>query len=238
MDSILFRRLYDINDRISVVIPTVRDVLANEDAYYELVTMFTAMPFDLMVMLDDAGIDFTQINEYELFLILFKEIRQRDLSMIFADLDLSKCDMAMKPDTKEVVIADKQTGDVIIDRLIHAQIANAIRKINSLEKNLRRPANEEARKYELEKARKKLKRRMRSKPESQLEPLIISMVNTEQFKYDFDTVQNLTIYQFNESVKQVVRKVNYDNRMYGVYSGTINAKELSQDDLNWLTHSN
>ena len=238
MDSILFRRLYDINDHISVVIPTVRDVLANEDAYYELVTMFTAMPFDLMVMLDDAGIDFTQINEYELFLILFKEIRQRDLSMIFADLDLSRCDMAMKSDTKEVVIADKQTGDVIIDRLIHAQIANAIRKINNLEKNLRRPANEEARKYELEKARKKLKRRMRSKPESQLEPLIISMVNTEQFKYDFDTVQNLTIYQFNESVKQVVRKVNYDNRMYGVYSGTINAKELSQDDLNWLTHSN
>ena len=238
MDSILFRRLYDINDHISVVIPTVRDVLANEDAYYELVTMFTAMPFDLMVMLDDAGIDFTQINEYELFLILFKEIRQRDLSMIFADLDLSHCDMAMKSDTKEVVIADKQTGDVIIDRLIHAQIANAIRKINNLEKNLRRPANEEARKYELEKARKKLKRRMRSKPESQLEPLIISMVNTEQFKYDFDTVQNLTIYQFNESVKQVVRKVNYDNRMYGGDSGTINAKELSQDDLNWLTHSN
>ena len=61
------------------------------------------------------------------------------------------------------------------------------------------------------------------------------MVNAEQFKYDFESVRNITIYQFNECVRQIVNKVNYDNRMHGVYSGTVNAKELSQADLNWLT---
>lgn len=238
MSSVLFQKSYKINDDISIVIPTVRDVLENEDTYYELVTMFTAMPFDLMVMLDDAGIDFTSINEYELFLVMFKELQKRDLSMIFADLDLSKCEMALNPSTKEVVIANRRNGDIIIDRLIHARIADALRKIHNLKKNLKRPANEDARLYELEKARKRLKRQLRIKQDSQLEQLIIGMVNTEQFKYDFDTVQNLTIYQFNESVKQIVKKVNYDNRMFGVYSGTIDAKGLSQDDLNWLANSN
>lgn len=237
MSSILFKKSYDINENISIVIPTVKDVIENEDTYYELVTMFTAMPFDLMVMLDDAGIDFTSINEYELFLIMFKELQKRDLSMIFADLDLSECGTAMNPSTKEIVIADRRTGNIIIDRLIHAQIANALRKIHNLKKNLKKPANEDARLYELEKARKKLKRQLRTKQDSQLEQLIIGVVNTEQFKYDFETVQNLTIYQFNESVKQIDKKINYDNRMFGVYSGTIDVKGLSQDDLNWLINS-
>ena len=71
---------------------------------------------------------------------------------------------------------------------------------------------------------------------SQIEPLIISMVNTEQFKYNYDTVRDLSIYQFNESVRQVIHKIDYDNRMYGVYTGSISAKDLSQDDFNWLSH--
>ena len=70
----------------------------------------------------------------------------------------------------------------------------------------------------------------------QLESLIIAMVNTEQFKYDFEGTRELSIYQFNESVRQVIKKTDYDNRMYGIYTGTINPKELSQKDLNWLVH--
>ena len=74
------------------------------------------------------------------------------------------------------------------------------------------------------------------KEDSQLESLIIAMVSTEQFKYNFEEVKKLTIYQFNESVRQIIKKVEYDNRMHGIYSGTINAKDLNKDDLNWLTH--
>ena len=66
--------------------------------------------------------------------------------------------------------------------------------------------------------------------------MIVALVNTEQFKYDFDGVRDLTIYQFNESARQIIKKIDYDNRMRGVYAGTVDIKDLSQDDLNWLTH--
>ena len=88
----------------------------------------------------------------------------------------------------------------------------------------------------LKRARDKMKRHRNRKEASQLESLIIAMVNTEQYKYDFEGTRELSIYQFNESVRQVIKKVDYDNRMYGVYAGTVNVKDLSQDDLNWLTH--
>lgn len=88
----------------------------------------------------------------------------------------------------------------------------------------------------IRRAREKMRRRKRRVTESQLEELVVALVNTEQFHYDFNGARDLTIYQFNESVRQVIKKVNYDNRMHGVYAGTVKIKNLSQDDLNWLTH--
>ena len=81
-----------------------------------------------------------------------------------------------------------------------------------------------------------MKRNKNKKGLSQIEQLIIAMVNTEQYKYDFEGTRELSIYQFNESVRQIIKKVEYDNRMVGVYTGNLNVKELSQEDLNWLTH--
>ena len=108
--------------------------------------------------------------------------------------------------------------------------------IHHLEKNRRKPANPEAKEFMLERARSRMRRLKNRTEDSRLESLIIAMVNAEQYKYDFERTRELSIYQFNESVRQVIKKVDYNNRMYGVYTGTVNAKELSQDDLNWLTH--
>lgn len=233
--NFLYKKQIAINDSISIVVPTVGEIIDNEDAYYGLVSMLTAMPIDLMVQLDDAGIDFTTLNEWELFLLLFSGIKSQDTRQIFGDLDLSKFKMAVNEQNGNIILLDDE-HDIRIDRAIQAQIANVLRKIHHLEKNTRKPANEEAKKFMIERARAKQRRNRNRKEDSQLETLIIAMVNTEQYKYDFESTRGLSIFQFNESVRQVINKVDYEHRMYGVYTGTINAKELSQDELNWLKH--
>lgn len=233
--NFLYKKQIAINDSISIVVPTVGEIIDNEDAYYGLVSMLTAMPIDLMVQLDDAGIDFTTLNEWELFLLLFSGIKSQDTRQIFGDLDLSKFKMAVNEQNGNIILLDDE-HDIRIDRAIQAQIANVLRKIHHLEKNTRKPANEEAKKFMIERARVKQRRNRNRKEDSQLETLIIAMVNAEQYKYDFESTRGLSIFQFNESVRQIINKVDYEHRMYGVYTGTINAKELSQDELNWLKH--
>ncbi len=222
-----------INDKISIHMPKVKEIVENENLYYNLVSIIVAMPIDMMVMLDDAGIDFTTINEYELFLLMFPQLKSQDTHLIFGDLDLSNFQLTINEQNEMPVLYDPE-NDILIDRGIYEQITFTLRKINHLKKDKRKPGNEAAKKYIIEKERKKLKRK--KEQESTLEPLIVSMVNTEQYKYDFAGTKELTIYQFNESVKQVIKKVDYDNKMHGVYSGTVNIKDLSSNDLNWLTH--
>lgn len=232
---LLYQREYPINDSIRIIIPTVGEIIDDEDDYYGLVSALTAMPIDMLVQLEDAGIDFTKINEYDLFLLLFPVIKSQDTSLIFGGIDLSRFEIAVNEQNGNIVLLDEERN-IKIDRVIHSQIAGVLRKIHHLERNNRKPANEEAKQFMLERARAKQRRRKNRQEDSQLEPLIIAMVNAEQYKYDFEGTRELSIYQFNESVRQVIKKVGYNNRMYGVYAGTVNAKDLSQDDLNWLIH--
>lgn len=229
----LYESTYPINDSINIVIPTVGEILRDEDAYYNIVSAITAMPIDFMVQLDDIGIDFTEINAFDLFLLLSEELKMNDTSLIFGNLDFSKFQVGVNPQNEQLVLYDSK-NDIMIDRAVHSYIASVLRKINHLEKNIKKPANKEAKKYMIRRAREKLRRKKNMKEDSQLESLIIAMVNTEQFKYDFEGTKELSIYQFNESVRQIIKKVDYDNKMYGIYTGTINPKDLSQDELNWL----
>lgn len=232
---LLYGSSIPVTEQISITVPTVGDILDHEDDYYAMVSMLTAMPIDFMVQLDDMGVDFTTINDYELFLILFGTIREMDTKLIFGDLDLKRFELAKHIESGMPVIYD-EADDIVIDRVVQTKIATTLREIHHLEKDVRKPGNQEAKEYLLERARKKLKHRKRRKEKSQLQQLIVAMVNTEQFKYDFRGVRDLTIYQFNESVRQIQHKIDYDNKMHGIYAGTVDPKKINQDDLNWLIH--
>lgn len=235
IQNLLYRDEYKINDSIQIRIPKVGEILKHEDTYYNLVFLLTAMPIDMMVQLDDMEIDFASIDEYGLFLLMFQTIRQLDTSLIFGNLDLLNFQIDINSQNGDVTLLDVK-NNIRIDREIHNQIAIALRKIHHLTKNNRKPANDEAKEFMISRARRKQRRLQNSKHDSQLESLIVAMVNTSEYKYNFEDSKELTIYQFNECVRQIIHKVDYDNIIRGVYAGTINAKDLNQDDLNWLVH--
>lgn len=231
--NLLYERWIPINDKIGIYVPTVGEIIDCEDDYYSLVSILTAMPIDFMVQLDDLGIDFATINEYDLLLILFPELKSKDVSMVFGDLDLSGFELMVNQQNSNIVLRD-EVNDITIDRSVYSMISNTLRKIHNLERDRRKPANQEAKEYMIKRAREKMRRSKYKHRNSQLESLIISLVNTEQFKYDFERTRELSIYQFNASVQQIIKKTDYEHLMYGIYSGNISAKDIKSDELVWL----
>lgn len=232
--NLLYQTEYPVTESLKVVIPTVGQVLDNEDEYYSMVTAFTAMPIDLMVQLEDLNLDFETMTDYELFILLSNSLRMQDTSLILKDISLSTFQLDINEETQELFLRDTQS-DVIIDRAAYYQISAVLRKIHNIKKNTRKPGNQEAKEYMLKRAREKQKRALKRKTDSQTEALIVAMVNSPEYKYDYDSTRKLTIYQFNKSVNQIVKRVDYNNKMFGVYTGNIDPKNLSRDDLNWLT---
>lgn len=230
-----FLKLSSINvpdTEISIRIPTVGEILENEFFYYNTISTLTASPFQYMVQLNDIfGIDYTDITDYELFKMLFPLYSKSDLSILFGDLDISG--FIVKSEQQGYLY--NSNNNIEINEKVYNDLVDIIRKINLLEKVKYKPGNESAKKYLLEKERKKLKRNAKKKQEPYLERLVIAMVNCSDFPYDYDSCMDLSIYRFNQSFKQVQHKIVFDNTMIGVYSGTVDTSKLSNKDaLSWI----
>ena len=232
--SLLYQARYQINNYISIRIPTIREIIENEETYFDAVSAIVATPFDMMVQLDDMKIDFTKIDDWDLFCLLFSGLKEKDLSIIFGDLSLKDFNTALNKNTEEIVLYNQKTG-VVIDRIIHAQISTFLRELLFIEKNRKKPANDEIKKYLIERARIKQNRRKKTQRKSQLERYIIALVNTAEFSYNYESVLDLTIYQFYASLHQIIKKIKFDNLMIGCYAGTINMKEIDQKELDWIS---
>ena len=234
--SLLYARDHRINDNITIKIPTVGEVLEDEDGYYDAVCSVVATPYEMMVKLDDIGIDFTKITEFELFCLMFNGLKEIDTSRVFGDLDLSKYHTAIDKKTSKTVLWNPE-NDSVIDWCIHGEIAAFLRRILFMEKDDKKPGNEEARKYMIERARKKMKRRQRdAKPEdfSRIESALVALVNTSEFHYTYETVRELTVYQFFASLRQIAHKIKFDNTMIGLYAGTVKLDDLRMEDRSWI----
>ena len=215
-------------------IPTVGEILEDEDKYYGIVSSLTASPFQYMVQLDDMGIDYTQITDYQLFMMLFPMYAQSDLSLIFGDLDTSDFNVYINQDDDSQVIYSP-SNNIVIDELVYNDLSDMMRKINLFEKVKSKPGNESARKYLLEKERKKQKRNAKEPRFPYLEKMVIALVNTSEFPYNYETCMDLSIYKFNQSLQQIQRKIAFDNTMVGVYAGTVDTSKMADKDaLSWI----
>ena len=234
--SLLNATSVQIVQNLSIRIPTVGEILEDEEHYYSLVSSLTATPFQYMVQLDDMGIDYTTITDYELFKMLFPMYAQTDLSILFGDLNTSDFNIYIdKKDDAQVIYSPN--NNIVIDELVYNDLSETIRKINLFEKVNSKPGNETARKYLLRKERKKQKKNANKPYEPYLEKLVIALVNTSEFPYDYDSCMNLSIYRFNQSFKQIQQKISFDNTMIGVYAGTVDTSKMTNKDcLSWISN--
>jgi len=242
-DGLLYTREFAVSEHLSIHVPTLREVLGCYEDYYSIVSAVISTPSDLMVQLDDMKIDFTQMDDFTLFCIVFYDLQERQkehpdvFRLIFGDFDLSKLTpVRLEDGSTEIRNAD---GSIQIDSAMHERLCAFLRAVLCVEKNVRNPANEEARQFMIKMERRKQRRAERERADdtmrlSPLESLIVSAVNTAEFPYNYETALDLTIYQFNMSIRQINNKIRFDNLMYGCYSGNVKASELSNQELSWM----
>lgn len=108
--SFLILDKVQITPQISIKIPTVGEILRNEQSYYCLTTALTASPFTYMVQLDNMGIDYTSIDDWQLFLILFNNLAEQVRNLQLGILDLKKHLSELSVDTFEYIDCQAKTN--------------------------------------------------------------------------------------------------------------------------------
>ena len=228
---------YRINQFINIHNPTLREVCDfGESEYTALVGALTARPYDLMVQLDDAGINYMDVSDYQVFLDVFPSLSLEQSRILLGDLSPSSYQIAVHNETKRVVLINPETQS-IIDEAIYIDMVNFVRKIHYIDEKIEFDAgNETTRKYLIKRARKKQKKNNGQVQSSVYSDMISALVNTPGCKYDYSSIFNLTISQFYNSFLRVNKLKALDNTLHGVYAGTISYNDLNKSDLNMASN--
>lgn len=227
---------YVINDKIIIHQPTLEEICDfGEEKYFSFISRFTSIPVDYIAQLEDAGIKYETMSDFDLFLLTSKSFTPEYSRLLFGDLDFSKLFMMKCEENQQIGLYEsdnKEQGALpIIDKYIHTIMVDYIRKSHGLKRNNVKCGNTAMREYLIDESRERMLNINKFK--SVLKPLISSMINTSEFKYGHNEVWNLKINAFMDSINRIQLIKNYEQTMQGIYAGTIDFKK-NKSQLNWL----
>lgn len=224
---------YVINDHIRVLQPTIRQIAEfGEKEFFSVVHTVTAIPSDMKSQLWDLGIDWMEVDDFELFIMLSQTLTPDRTELLFGDLDFTKLKPYNHPHVEgEIILADKETG-VLIDKMIYLRIVSYLRKAFNITPKVEKAANKMTKKILIEEDRKKIEFNKDKPFKSFLLPLI-SSVKVKQ-GYTKDYVLNMGYVEFMNDVARLQVIHNADHLLSGVYAGTIDVKKINKAELNWM----
>lgn len=238
MDALqmFFGEPYVINDKIIIKQPKVKDIVKyGERAYYSMIHTIVAIPSDLKSQLDDMDLDYEQVSDFELFMLLSQSLTKDKTEVILGDLDLSRLKPYKNPQNDEIILADKENG-IVIDRFIYERMATHIRNMHGLKKKVEKAKNAITKKVMIEEDRRNIERNKNKPYVSFLMPLI-SSVKARQ-GYTLDYIKNEGLIEFTDEVNRLQIIHNADALLSACYSGFCDTSKIDKKQLNWMRDLN
>lgn len=240
--SLLFGEDFVINDKLKIRHPTIREIKDfGEKEYINIIHLFCLKPYDLMVELDDAGIDFAEISNFDIFMMLYQsEHYFKGLNWLLSRDGKSYFFIkGYNENSQEFVLYDPDSG-IVIDKYIYEKISKFIRTINYIsDKTEYNPAKKSTRKFLIEQKREE--RQLKKNKEefrSMLTPLISALVWNSNSKYTFESLLDLKMYQLQDGIMRINKIEDFRGKLTGINTGNIDTSKLNFANINWAANYN
>lgn len=234
--SLLGRKSYTLSNGLKIHIPTVNEIRGGSDhdqtAYFQLITPFVCTSTDFMVELHDKGVNFQDFSDDFTFTasLIMASKDEPDYSRLFEGVKDCYFDVVEDADSN-VYILDRQ-NEILINREMYEEISAVLCKMHFREKKHRKFSNKLSYEKAVEFEKKKIERAKRNKQESDMDSLILFAVCTDGFKYNFESIGELSVYDFYSSIRQIQKSEHVDNLFLGGYTGNVDLTKIATDELN------
>ena len=222
-----------IDDIITVRQPTLNEIVnVGERKFFSEMYSFCAIPSDMKSVLDDAGIDFMETSDWSLFLMLSRNMSYEITSLVIPNIDFAKLDFMQVNGTDEVVLSDGNS--TVITEAMYSKFIPYVRALVGYTLKREKAANKFTKQVLIDEDRNKRKEGANKPYESTLNPMIISLVNTEEFTYDYSTVYDLTFFQLFRSFIQIQKKKSACALYQGSMSGFVDTSKIKKSSFSWI----
>ena len=223
---------YVINQYVTIYQPTIGDIIEyGEKAYYSMIQTLTAIPSDMKSVLFDMGLDWTQVTDFQLFLMLSQSLSQKQTEIILGDIDLQRMKPVENLQNGEVILRDSVTG-AIIDELAYQTMSAYLCKLHNFTKKVEKAGNKYTKQVLIDEDRQKREYGAKQPYKSFLMPLV-SAIKVRQ-SYTRDYIRNMGLYEFFDDVNRSQIIVSTDALLSGAYSGMMDTSKIKKSAFNWM----
>lgn len=225
---------YKVNDYITIHTPTVGEIIEfGEREYFSVVRLFTCIPSDMKSQLWDMGVDYEEISDYELFIMLARSAQPDQTKLLFGDFDWTKLEVGENQENHKIVMFNRETG-AIIDELAYIKISSYLRKLHGIVPKVEHALNKTTKKILIDLDRQEILKNREKEYKSQLLGLVSAMMRYPGFKYKSNELKECSIYEFMDTVSGAQIYVSSTALLQGSYSGMIDTKKINKKEFNWL----
>ena len=206
--------------------------------FYSTAWTLCSSPWDMPSMLDDLGIDFREISEWEFFRLLLNIIDSSQLKPFIGDVDFKEFVPMTEhfKDGNERIVLFRQSDEAIFDEKDYDTFISYLREMIGFQHKNKTKYSNTAAKWYIEDDRKRRQRAAHKNDkenESMIYDIVLTLVNTEEFPYDYDSVYQITLYQLMKSFTQIQGKKSALALLQGSMSGFVDTKGISNLDMQW-----
>ena len=222
-----------ISDSVTLHQPTINEIEEyGELKFFSVFSTLCAVSSDLKSELWDKGIDWTTLDDFELFFMLSRTYTPSDTAIIIPGIDLSKLEPMIDKNNDMLLVS--HDDNIIISSGDYQIMIEYIREFLGIQPKVEKKIHDKYTKMALLEDDRRKKRSQIGKPyKPLLLPMIVTLVNTEEFSYDYTTVFDITINQLTKSYIQIQKKKQANALMQGSLSGFIDTSKIKVADLNW-----
>lgn len=227
---------FKVNDYLTIYQPTVEQIIQyGEHKYNALLGVFTSTPSDKMSELDDQGINFMEITDYELFIMSLKSVISQytleETSILFGNFDFSQLELCLNPQNDSWVFSNDQET-IVIDELAYLKIASYLRTIHHIRENHDTALNEGTRKIMIMLDRDEKAKFARS-GQSNIKQKIKMILRFSRYSCPLETIKQMPIGMFNESAIGSQIAISSFALIQGQYSGFCDVKKINKKLFDW-----
>ena len=239
-----------ISDLLTIYQPTIDQITdAGEEKFTNTIWLMCSCAWDMPSAFADMGRDFMSVSDWQFFIEITHNLTVDDTRLIFGDLDFSKLTpmnyKENKDDTEgQIVLVNLEPltingikyepAQYIFTEQLYQEMIPYVREMIGFQHKGRKAANKATAKILILDDRRQRARRKNDKYESMFHNGIISLVNTEEFSYTYETVYSLTLYQFTKSLIQIQGKKQACAMLQGSMSGFVDTSKIPSSSFQWM----
>lgn len=227
----------DVKKSITVYQPTIGKIVdMGEEKFFSSLNAFITNTTSYRLPLWDMGIDWNEISNFDLFLILYKSIDD-DVSQMLFKVNMSDFEFyTMTLDGVDIPILYSKKNKVIIDEDVYNHFSQYLQEVFQLKPEEQLTKDSVMKKWFIDKDRRHQEREDKKKKEdtSNMQAIISTCVNHAGFKYTLEELKEVGVCFFYDSVQRLQIYESTTALMKGMYSGFVDGSKIKPDDYNFM----